>query len=172
MFLTIFDLILILIIFLFTAWGFITGLIQAVGKIIGLILGVWFAGLYFSEFGIWLNQYIPGDERVAKVIGFIIIFVTVSQITGLIFLLLEKIFHLISIIPFLKTFNRLLGAIFGLVEGVLILSLTLFVIDKFFTTGWLHQVITGSQVAFWLLMVAKIFVPLLPEVLKKAKTII
>ena len=172
MFLTLFDLFLLLILFVFVASGFVAGLIQKVGNILGMILGVWFAGQYFTEFGGWLDQYIPGDERVAKIVGFIIIFVLVSNITGLIFLLLNKIFHLISIIPFLKTFNRLLGAIFGFAEGVLVLSLVIFIINIFFQEGWLAELIAKSQVAFWLLFIAKIWIPMLPEVLRKVKQII
>ena len=169
MFLTIFDLILILIAMIFAVTGFVTGLIQSIGKIIGLILGVWFAGIYFKDFGMWIDQYVPGDERVAKVVGFIVLFVMVSQVVGLIFYLLEKIFHIASIIPFMKTINRLAGAIFGLIEGVLVLSLVVYLIDRFFEDGWVYEAMQNSKIALWLLVIAKVFVPLLPEILKKVK---
>ena len=48
----------------------------------------------------------------------------------------------------------------------------IFIINIFFQEGWLAELIAKSQVAFWLLFIAKIWIPMLPEVLRKVKQII
>ena len=53
MYLTILDLVLILIVFIFITFGFITGLIQTIGALVGIVAGTWIAGLYFEPVGQW-----------------------------------------------------------------------------------------------------------------------
>lgn len=172
MFLTILDLVLILIIFCFIAYGFALGLIQAIGSLVGLFLGAWIAGMYYQPVGDWLSPFILNNQKAAYVVAFILVFIIVSKIVGLIFLLIEKVFHIISIIPFLKTINRLAGGLLGLAEGVLFLGLGLYVANQFFQSGRIHELIQESQVAALLLIAAKLLVPLIPKLIEQAKSFI
>jgi len=172
MFFTFFDLFLILIIFGFLIYGFVSGLVQVVGALIGLFVGAYLAGQFYLPLSDVLLPFVLGNENFAKVISFVLIFGLTGRIIGFIFYLLNKAFHVLSIIPFLKSFNRLAGALFGFVEGVLVLSLALYFIARFPFTAWLGDFIASSKVAAILIFVSEIFSPLLPELLKGIKTII
>lgn len=172
MYLTIFDLILILILFLFIAFGFALGLIETIGALVGVVLGAWVAGQYYEPFGGWLESILLGHGNTSRVIAFIVIFVLVNRLTGLVFHLVSKLFHLLSFIPFTKTINRLLGALLGLLEGTLVLGLSLYFIVRFPFSDWFSGVITGSKVAVWLMEMGNFLAPLLPEIIRQAKSLI
>src|SRR3989339_549288 len=125
------DVILIIIVLIFVIGGFVMGLIQAIGALIGVVADAWIGGIYFMPFGEWLTPYVLGHSGVAKVIAFVIIFGLINRLIGLLFWLIEKAFHLISIIPFLKSINRLGGVLLGFVEGVLITGLVIYMIVTF-----------------------------------------
>ena len=168
--LTILDFILILILFFFTFSGFWFGLIHALGVLVGTIVGVLVAGQYF-EWLADLAQPIFGDnENLAKIVAFIVIFIIVNRLVGLLFWLLNKVFKTLSIIPFLKTINRLAGAIFGAVSGIILVAVLLVFGIKFPFAEFLLPAIENSQVADWLLSVGKIILPFLPKVIEEAKS--
>ena len=77
-----------------------------------------------------------------------------------------------SLFPFLKSINRLSGALLGLVEGVLAVGLIVYVIAKFAGNAqWLTGSLSASKVAHWLVWASSFLVSLLPEALEKMKSI-
>ena len=172
MYLTIFDLILLIVLFLFIAFGFTLGLIETIGALVGVVLGAWVAGLYYQSVGDWLAPFVLGNVNAANIVAFILVFTLINRLTGLVFHLLDKIFHIISLIPFTKSLNRLLGAIFGIIEGVLVLGLILYFVSRFEISAWFTGVLTGSKMAIWLVKVAAILAPLLPEIIRQLKSAI
>ena len=113
------------------------------------------------------------SEGTEKFLAFIILFILVTSIVGGVFILIEKIFDLVSIIPFTKLINRLLGGALGLLEGSLSLGLILFVAARYtWIDGLLGHQLVVSKVAPWLIKVANIIMPFLPEALKALKSII
>ncbi|OGY44779.1 MAG: hypothetical protein A2729_02745 [Candidatus Buchananbacteria bacterium RIFCSPHIGHO2_01_FULL_39_14] len=169
MFLTILDLILILILFLFIAFGFALGFIHTLGALVGVVIGGWIAANYYSPLSSWLSPILLGQQTTAEIISFILLFTIVNRGVGIVFWLIGKIFHLVSIIPFTKMINRLLGAFLGLVEGTLALGLILIFISQATGSDWLSHVINGSQVAGWLMVIAGVLMPLLPEIARQVK---
>lgn len=167
MFLTILDLILLLILFLFIAFGFALGLVQTIGALIGVVLGAWLAGQWYQPVGDWLTPILLGHATAAYIIAFILVFTIINRLVGLAFWFINKIFNLISIIPFTKSLNRLLGALLGLLEGTLALGIILYFSSQITISEWWLEVINGSQVAGWLMAMAGILVPLLPEIIEK-----
>ncbi|HKK54511.1 MAG TPA: CvpA family protein, partial [Patescibacteria group bacterium] len=102
-----------------------------------------------------------------KIISFVVLFALASKLISLAFSLLEKVLHLIFLIPFVKTLNKLLGAVLGLVIGSLSLGLILFVVSRYVPASTsLANWLSVSEVAPFLLNIAKILMPLLPEALK------
>jgi len=172
MFLTILDLILILALFCFIAFGFALGLVQTIGALIGVVVGAWAAGMYYDSFGAWLEPILLGHGNFARVIAFILLFVIINRLIGLVFWIINKLFNIISIIPFTKFLNRLLGAVFGLLEGILVLGLIIYFMSRFSISVWLDAALASSQVAAWLVWAASILAPLLPEVLRQIKSVI
>jgi hypothetical protein len=74
----------------------------------------------------------------------------------------------LSVIPFLKTINRLTGAALGFIEGGLALGLILLYISETSHSGWLAD----SQVAPFLIKFTKAVLPLLPGLLNKIKGLV
>lgn len=150
---TFIDIILIGIVIVFVVSGFVMGLIQGIGALIGLAAGFWAAMNYFNALGDWLTPIFLGHSIWAHVIAFLLIFILVNRLIGLAFWLIDKAFKIISIIPFLKSINRLGGAILGLIESVLICGLTLgFLLGYFGEVSWIKDNLAGSSVGYWLIV--------------------
>lgn len=163
MFFTLTDVILIVILAIFVIGGFVLGLIQAIGALVGLVFGAWVAANSYLPVADWLTPIILGHSGTAKVIAFTVIFILVNRLVGLLFWLINKAFNLISIIPFLKSINRLGGVILGLIEGVLVLGLIIFVIAKFAPDiSWLADNLNQSKVAHWLVLATQFLTNLIP----------
>lgn len=167
MYLTILDLVLILILFLFIAFGFAMGLVQAIGALVGIVVGTWVAGQYYEALGAWLEPILLGQALTARIIAFIVIFTLANRLVGILFWFINKVFNIISIIPFAKSLNRLLGAILGLVEGVLALGIILYFISSLPIVDWFGDILIGSKVAQLLIDLSAILVPLLPDLLRQ-----
>ena len=167
MYLSILDLILLLILFIFIAFGFITGLIQVIGALLGVVAGAWLAGVYFEPVGSWLAPFLFGNAGLARLAAFILIFTLVTRAIGLAFYFLNKIFNLISIIPFTKSLNRILGALLGALEGTLAIGLILSFVVGHPLSEWFTGMIYQSTLATWLMAMASFLTPLLPEALRQ-----
>ena len=169
----IFDVSLILILAGFIFYGLFFGLIRTIGSIIGIVAGAYVAGNYYLNTYVWAKDLFFGHDNLGKVLCFIILFSLVNRLVGFLFILLDKSFNFLAIIPFLKTFNRLAGAALGFVEGGLVLGLILYVASRYaFLNSWFGDSLTHSQVAPFLVHFANILSPLLPEVLKRLKSLV
>lgn len=169
---SILDIILILVLAGFVFYGLFFGLIRAVGTLVAVFVGAWLAGLYYLTVYGWVAQWFVGREGIGKVLAFIVCFTIVNRLIGLAFYLLQKSFNIIAIIPFLKSINRIAGLVFGFVEGALILGLLLFVAARELNLPWFASALKGSQLAPWLISLAKVVTPLLPALLQKMKSLI
>lgn len=169
---TFIDVILIVILFGFIFGGFVLGLIRSIGALVGLALGTWTAGHYFMFLAGWLTPLLWGNSSLAKIIGFIVIFIIVNRLVVLIFHLINKAFDLLSIIPFLKSLNRLGGVILGAVEGLLTLGVIIYIIAKFAPdSGFVTGSLNNSQIAHYLVFGAKWIIGLLPSAFDKISSV-
>lgn len=169
---TIFDLVLLLILGGFVAYGLWFGLIHTLGVLFGTIAGAFLAARWYEPVSSWLGFLFGGNSNVAKVVCFLFLFVIINRLVGFLFWLVDKIFSVLTIIPFLKTINRLLGAAFGFLEGVLVLGLTLYVAERYPLGDWFATSLAESRVAHYLVAMGKVLRPLLPEILKQLKSLI
>ncbi len=168
-----FDIGLLVILSCFIINGLTKGLIRLLGQVVGLIVAAYISSHFYLTFYQWGKDIVNFSEGTEKFLSFLVLFILVSSLIGVVFAVIEKIFNLISIIPFTKTINRLLGGALGLFEGSLALGLILFVAARYAWIGGLFggQLI-NSQVSPWLIKVANIVLPFLPEALKALKSII
>lgn len=142
----IFDVILLVILTIFTIWGFFFGFIQSFGSLAGLIFGILAANKYYLILANWIS-FIPVGETAIKIISFFIILISISKLTGLVFYFIDKFFHLISIIPFLKTINKVLGGILGLAEGFLIIGAFLYLLHNYSINLLPAEMLSNSKLA-------------------------
>lgn len=164
------DLILLLILGGFVLYGLWFGLIHMIGVLVGTIAGAFLAARWYDDVASWFGFIFGHDSNTAKVLFFLILFIFINRLVGLGFWLVDKIFSFLTIIPFLKTINRLLGAAFGFLEGILVLGLTLYMASRFPLGDWFTGSLTTSWVAHFFITVGKILTPLLPEVVKQLKS--
>ena len=169
---SIFDISLIIILAAFVFNGLFKGVIRSVGHIIGLFVGAYVASHYYLVLFEWGKNLAAGHDNAGKVIAFVILFVLVARLVDFLFVLLEKLFKLVAIIPGSKYINNLLGAALGFLEGALFLGLIIFVISKYAIIGhFFGDQIVNSRIAPLLLKVANLAMPLLPEALKAIKSL-
>jgi len=161
------DLILIVIILGCGAWGWKNGFIEALGTVVGIVVSSAVASRFYLTIGGWL-----GDSNLAYVMAFVAIFFIVAKAISLLFWAFGKVFKIITLVPFLKQFDKILGVIVGLVNGILILSIVLYFMSKYPLNEWLTAQMQGSILTSVLLLISYIFLPLLPEALKKLKSLI
>jgi len=168
-----FDIVIIVILAGFAWYGFFFGLIRVIGDLVGLIVGAYVAGKIYVPVFEFLDRFIPGSPGLGKVIIFILCFSIISRLVSWLVALLEQGFNLISIIPFLKTANRLLGLAFGIVEGILSLGIAAYILTKHLPAVFpLAQWLEKSELAPWLIKVSKILAPILPEIFGRFQSFI
>lgn len=168
---TIVDVILLTALGGFVLAGLWFGVIHMIGSVVGLVLGAFVAGRFYGQVAEWLTPLAGGNVNLAKVIAFFLLFVLVTRLVGLLFHVIEKIFRIVAIIPFLKTFNRLLGAAFGLIEGTLALGLLIHFAGKFPISSAFGAMLGDSQTARALNAVGKLLAPLLPKAVQAIRSI-
>lgn len=163
------DIGLLLALLSYVGGGFGAGLIQSVGGLIGLILGSAIASRQYEAWAPGFASLIGGNELLAKVLAFATILFIITRIVAILVWFLNKIFNFVAIIPGLKLFNRLGGAIFGFLEGAIFLGLTLQLANRLpVPDAWARQLQDSFMVPF-LLQVSGWLVPFLPKVLKETQ---
>lgn len=170
---TIFDVALLIILAGFVFYGIFFGLIKTIGNIVGVVVGAFLASHFYIQVFYWAKDLFFGYENLGKVITFIVLFTIVNRVVGLVFALVDRSFHLISIIPFLKTINRLGGAVLGFIMGALIVGLIIYVASRYAIVGYFAgDMLASSKIAPFLVKFAGILTPLLPEMLKKLQSVV
>jgi membrane protein required for colicin V production len=165
---SILDIILLVFLGGFVVSGFWFGLIHTFGALCGTIVGAAVASRFYSVVAETIQSITGGSLNAIKVITFILLFVLIARLVGYLFHIVEGIYDFISVIPFLKTINRLGGAIFGLVEGGLVIGLSLYFAELYPFSAWLTKMILEQSVfAGYFLAVAKVLMPLLPEAVQE-----
>ena len=167
------DVILVVILAGFVFYGLFFGLIRTLGVFVGLIAATFLASRLYLPVSYWLENFFFGYGNLGKVLVFVILFSLINRLVGFLFYLLNKTFNLISVIPFLKTFNRLGGLILGFLTGSLSIGLFIYVISRYSLIetlfgGWLAQ----STLSPFFLKFANVLLPLLPEALKKLQSLL
>lgn len=164
-----------LIVFLsgFVFYGIYAGLVKMLGYLFGLIAGTWAASHYYAQAYSYTNWLFFNHQALGNIICFLVIFALVSKLVQMLFMLLDRVVHILSIIPFLGAINRLLGGVFGLIEGIFVLGLILFIASKYvIINSMLGNVLSASQFAPELLKATKVLSPLFPDTLKMLQSII
>jgi len=150
---TIVDVVLLMVITAGTVVGAMLGLIQAIGALIGIGAGVIAVRLWADPVGSWLAGLMLNHQGLARSLSFILIFGLTYRLVGLAFYLLDRSFKLISWLPFIGSFNKLLGGIFGLLESILACAVAIYMLVKFVPAPQLIDFLDRSMVAHFLLRI-------------------
>ncbi len=162
------DIILIAIVGLFVLFGLFFGLVHTLGSLIGTILGIVVTTRLidpaFEKLG-----FLFGDGGLGKVILFIIIFLLISRLIGLLFWVIERVLGVFAMIPFASSINRLLGGVFGFVEGVLVVGVVLFFALQYLPDTAVKAALESSSVGDYLLATMAAIQVLFPESVRLVK---
>ncbi|MFA6130752.1 MAG: CvpA family protein [Patescibacteria group bacterium] len=137
------DIILVVLFALFALAGFHYGFIRTAGSLAGLILGV-LGGSYLVS---WLaDRFGALQTGWGSILLFIVTILCISSIVSWLVELLDELVDILSIIPFLKTINKILGGIVGFLEGVIALLAIAYLAESYLPEGFLRASIMGSQI--------------------------
>ncbi|PLX27806.1 hypothetical protein C0583_01035 [Candidatus Parcubacteria bacterium] len=170
---SIIDSILLLILAGFVFYGVFHGLIRTIGAFFGVLIGAILASRFYLPVSDYIDVMFFGYNNIGRVGVFFLLFSVIDRLVGFAFYLLEKSFNIISIIPFLKTINRLGGLILGFITGSFAIGLVIYVINKYaILDSMVGRWLTNSELAPFFLKFADYLLPVLPEFLKKLQSLI
>ncbi len=161
-----FDFLLLALIVGFGLFGLWFGLMHAVFSLVGTFVGLFFASRFYEVLGNWLMGITGWSGNFSKVSMFIIAFIFIAKLVSVFFWLIEKILGLVINLPVISGINHLLGGLFGLVEGVIIVGVCLFFIVRFPVGQNFMNKINDSKVAPYTVKPIKILLPLIPDAVK------
>ncbi len=104
------------------AQGFFFELFSLVGVIVGYLLAAW----EYARFAPWFQPYVK-NEWVADAAAFLVIFLAVAVLASIVGRLARWAMKEVG----LRWFDRLLGAAFGLLKGVLVVSVLVLALAAF-----------------------------------------
>jgi membrane protein required for colicin V production len=152
------DLLFILIIFFSLFFGIFRGLVRELFSLLFLIAALAAAFFYYQEAGLLLNDWVKNRE-LANFAGFLLILVLVAAAGSLITQVVGKFL----VVGPLKAMDRLLGALFGLLRGVLLSGL---VIYSFLAFPLNQELLNHSQLAPALARMLAVGIKVLPPSLR------
>lgn len=167
------DVVLLLFLAGFVFYGLFFGLIRTIGSLFGLIGGIYVAVTFYETVFSYLSSLAFGFNVLGKSVAFFLIFTLVNRLIVLGFAVIDRTFDFLAIIPFLKTINRLAGAVFGLIEGGFVLGFALYIVQSYdFLNILLVRFSVGSKVVSYLEKFVEILRPILPNLLDQLKHLV
>lgn len=134
------DIIIIVILSFCLIRGIFRGFAKELSSIIGVFGGLYAACAYYPSVSNMLSGFIS-DFSYCKILSFLIIFCSVFFVISILGVLIKYILK----IAFMGWFDRLCGAGFGIVKGLLIVSVLLLAFTSFLPRG--APVIKESQLS-------------------------
>jgi uncharacterized membrane protein required for colicin V production len=140
-----FNIVLLLILLAFVGLGLKDGFIVSLGRIVGAIIGFVAARAWYVAASPLLSWLMP--DSWAKVLAFLLIFMLVDRLMGWIFGALDKTYDFLAKIPFMKSANHVIGAVVGLIEGIVVMGGVIWVIKAFNILPFAIPYLNGAPVA-------------------------
>mgnify|MGYP001579537872 CR=1 FL=1 len=139
------------------------GFVATIGAFIGILLGAWAAGHYYESVAQWLIEFWDFSIMFAIVCAFVGLYLVVNIVMTLIIRVATMVLH---VLPLGKTMNKLIGAVLGLAEGLLLIGLIIWVVTLFPFDNAFTRTLNTSPVARFFESTTRIVRPLLPKSLR------
>jgi membrane protein required for colicin V production len=157
------DIIFLVLIGLSALYSFIRGLVREVFSFLAIILGFFGASYGYAAVASWLRRWM-GNETLAQVLGFAILFVLIALGLGLLGRVLSRLVKKMD----LGWADRMGGAAFGFIKAILLIAIILLVITAFFPPR--SKLLSESRVSPVALTIARQLSYLVPEKLRTLYT--
>jgi membrane protein required for colicin V production len=132
---TLVDWAIVIVLAVATIGGITQGLLRSVCSLCGLIFGLMLAAWNYERVATMVRPIVR-IEAVANAIGFLLIALLVMLIANLVGMMISKTVHKIG----LGCLDRIAGAAFGLVQGAVLVTISILVTLAFFpNTTWLAE---------------------------------
>ncbi|PIP60842.1 hypothetical protein COX00_01045 [Candidatus Uhrbacteria bacterium CG22_combo_CG10-13_8_21_14_all_47_17] len=143
------DIVLAVALLGFTARGWKNGLIESFGELLGAILAFLAARAWSPMFGRIIGAILPGREGLARFIAFVIVFLIIARFIGWLFTLTAKLLRIVTSLPIISLFNRILGACFGFLGGIVFVGSSVYLVLTFHLDAMLVSWLGSSSIALW-----------------------
>lgn len=163
---TLVDWLIVGIILLFSITGYMRGLVATVVSWAGTLLALFISFRFFKPLGDWLSNLFGWSGGAVHFIVFVIAFILLFVGVELIFKLINRALKIVTELPIISFANRILGLLFGVVQGVLISMVLLFVMSKFPFSAYLTSSTDSSILAPKLQTVMVLAQPMIPGAVK------
>jgi membrane protein required for colicin V production len=120
------DLLIVIVLVVFVVSAFVKGFFVEIFSLAGVILGLFIAAANYGGFPLWVLRVVH-NRAAANLIAFLLIVLVVMVLGSIAGRLLRGLFRTVG----LGIVDRLLGAVFGLVEGSVVVTLVLMGIVAF-----------------------------------------
>ncbi len=138
-----FDSGILIVIGLSLGFSFFKGMIREIFSLLAYFTGYFCANNFNKEAAAYLGQYVS-NPTAAKIFSFFLIFIGVSMVVKLV----GKMFKSLMAASGMSTFDRLIGALLGVVKAVFFLSIGVMILELFPDLD--KNITEGSQTAPYL----------------------
>ncbi len=126
--------------------GYKEGFIKAVSSLLSTVVALYGAGLFYLTGAEWLSDLTGWRMGFCRVVVFIILLILINRLVVFIMYLLDRALKFVAGLPIIRTINRGLGAFCRGLEGIITLSLLIYLIQRF-STGAMAGWVTSSYIA-------------------------
>jgi membrane protein required for colicin V production len=140
--------------------GVFRGFIKELSSIVGVLAGIYLASAYYPLTSHLLSGWIT-NVSYRDIAGFLIIFCGVLLIVGIVGVIIRYLLKIASA----GWLDRLLGTLFAVVKGVLIVSVILVILTSFLPKN--AAVIKNSVLAPHVISISEKIIQMVPESMKK-----
>jgi membrane protein required for colicin V production len=120
------DIAFVILIVILTVRAGLRGLVEEISGIAWLILGLIFSFAFFRQGAVFIRDRFQMNIRyVPEILSFVILFLIVFIVVKIITAILKDIIDRVS----LTGIDRFLGVLFGIIEGIVVIALILFIMD-------------------------------------------
>ncbi len=137
------DILILVILGIFLLKGVLRGLLREVCSLLGLVVGGLLAFYLHVPLSQWFVEMFNWPSQLCVTISFLLVFL----LTVLVFGSLGYLLNRFATLTLMTGLNRILGAIFGLAQGVVLLSLILFALSSVELPGDFNQQIRQAELA-------------------------
>ncbi len=137
------DIAILVILCFFLLKGIFRGLLKEICSLLGLVLGGVFAFTFHLPLGQLLQDSFNLPDQLCIWGSFLVIFLSVVFLFAVIGFVLHRFVKLV----FLGGFNRLAGAIFGIIQGVVLLAIIILALNSSVAPDAISGMVKDSQLA-------------------------
>jgi membrane protein required for colicin V production len=133
------DISILIVIALTTIRGIFKGIIQEAATILGIFTSFFLASYYYKPLALWLTGFFPSHKIMLEIFCFVLIFVLVMFLFHLLARLTRGAIRLVL----LGWMDRVLGGLFGLIKGAVIIFFLVTILMLFYTQS--SPIVQGSR---------------------------